>query len=153
IVRVRETQGPFIVTVFSPAAIAAGQPSDVTVMVQREKTGEVVMDAIVDMTVMAPAGTSVRPGDPMCSASGQMVPSSVISRGTQPTFRATRAHSGNKLLYGLFLTMHAPGEWQLRVNVRDGTDSAAVTCTLPVIQSTARASSIWFCVAVPPVFI
>jgi hypothetical protein len=153
IVRVRETQGPFIVTIFSPAAVTAGQPTDVTVMVQREKTGELVMNAFVDLTAVAPTGASVRPGDPLCSASGEMLSSGMFSGGIQPTFRATRAHSANKLLYGLFLTMHASGEWQLRVNVREGSDSAVVTCALPAMQPSSRMSSVWFCFAVPPVFV
>ena len=153
IVRVREAQGPFIVTVFSPAEVAVNIPTDVTVLVQKSGTDEIVMDATVDVSLIAPASLKIRPGDPFCSAPGGLPSMGMGVSGPSGTFRATRAHATNKLLYGLPIVLHAPGDWQLRTSVwRDG-QSVAVTCALPVQITSSRISGLWFYLALAPCFI
>ena len=149
VVRVRATQGPFIVTLFSPAEISAGAPTDVTVMVQKSKTGEIVMDATVDVSIVAPSGAKIHPGDPFCSSPGVSGLPAMETAASSATFRATRAHASNKLLYGLPIILHAPGSWRLNANVRAGGEEVVVGCLLPVAIAPGRASSVWFCIALP----
>ena len=149
VVRVRQTQGPFVVTLFSPAEVSAGAPADVTVMVQKSKTGEIVMDATVDVSVVAPAGAKIHPGDPFCSAPGAAGLPPMEAAASSATFRATRAHSSNKLLYGLPIILHAAGNWQLNASIREGGEYAVVGCSLPVAIAAGHGSSFWFCVALP----
>src|SRR6516162_4950291 len=58
VVRLQERQGPFTITIFTPTVIPGGLPTDITVMVQRRDSCEVVMDADVELEI-APVGTSV----------------------------------------------------------------------------------------------
>jgi len=153
VVRVRETQGPFIVTIFSPAQVAAGIPTDLTVMVQKSGTAEIVMDATVDVSVSAPSGARIQPGDPFCTSLDGTPSPGMVPGGSSSTFRATPARATNKLLYGLPLILRAPGIWNLRASVRQGAESAFVTCALPVEATSRRLWGLWFCVALPPCLI
>src|SRR5678816_2709390 len=56
VVRTKQTQGPFIVTIFTPPEASRDLPTDVTLMIQRRDSGEVVMDAAVDLMFVPPAG-------------------------------------------------------------------------------------------------
>src|SRR3974377_1402569 len=49
VVRAQERQGPFTITIFTPAEVSRGLPSEMTVMVQSRDSGEVVMDADVEL--------------------------------------------------------------------------------------------------------
>ncbi len=153
VVRVRQPQGPYIITVFSPNDVLANQPADLTVMVQRAQTGEVLMNAIVDVSVTPPAGAKMKPGDPFCSASDQSSAAGMTAGTAQTTFRATRAHGANKLLYGLSVILHTPGIWQLRATVQADGATTEVNCTLPVESPAGRFSGLWLCLALPPVFV
>ncbi len=150
IVRLRETQGPFTVTLFSPSEVATRIPTDLTIMVQNPKTGETIMDALVDVSVSAPTSAKLPPGDPFCSAPGAMPSPSTLTPGASPTFRATRSQAANKLLYGIPIAFHAPGNWQLRVIVRHGSDSAAMSSMLPVETASPRLSGLWLYLLMPP---
>jgi hypothetical protein len=154
IVRARQTQGAFTVTVFSPAEISAAKPTDLTLLVQHRDTGDVIMDAIVDMTLVPPANAHIRPGDPFCSPLNP-IPAYVLAGGPSlaATFPATRARAANKLLYGLSIILHAPGTWQLQATVREGADTAYITCPIPVGVPAARLGILWPSLALPPVAI
>jgi hypothetical protein len=131
VVRMAETQGPFAVTVFTPQEISRDLPVDVTIMVQRRDTGEVMMDADVDLTFVLPAGAKIQSSNP----------SSV---------HATRARSTNKLLYGASVVFPSVGDWQMRASVRQDGENAGVTCFLAVGMPPHRLAGLWPYLALPP---
>jgi hypothetical protein len=67
-VRVQERQGPFTITIFTPAEVSRGLPSDITVMVQSRTSGQIVMDADVELGFVAPVGTSSSANDVCCDS-------------------------------------------------------------------------------------
>ena len=154
VVRFRETQGPFVVTIFSLPEAANGLPTDVTVMVQRRNSGAIVMDATVDLILVAPAGARLNPGDVLCGLARNLPSPWVPVVLAEPaSFRATHAQAVNKLLYGAPLTLRAAGNWQLRARVRQGDEEAHVACVLPVGMPPNKVAALWPCLALPPIAI
>ena len=154
VVRLRETQGPFVVTIFSLPEAANGLPTDVTVMVQRRNSGAIVMDATVDLSLVAPAGARLNPGDVLCGLARNLPSPWVPVVLAEPaSFPATHAQAVNKLLYGAPLTLRAAGNWQLRATVRQGDEEAHVACVLPVGMPPNKVAALWPCLALPPIAI
>jgi hypothetical protein len=154
VVRTKQTQGPFIVTIFTPPEASRDLPTEVTVMIQRRDSGEVVMDAAVDLSFVPPAGAKLSPNDVLCSPTHN--PSSLEAAGApgQPaSIRATRAQAANKLFYGTPVVLRAAGDWQLRAAIRQGGEEASITCTLPVGIPLHWLRGLWPYLALPPVVI
>src|SRR5262245_37766463 len=63
VVRAQEARGPFTITIFTPAEVSRGLRADIAVMVQDRDSGEVVMDADVELGFGPPAGTRFNPND------------------------------------------------------------------------------------------
>jgi hypothetical protein len=148
-VRVQERQGPFTITIFTPAEISRDLRSDITVMVQSRDSGEVVMDADVELWFVAPVETSSNTKDLVCG-SGNNIPASL--RGQATAFAATHAQAANKLLYGSSVVFPDAGNWQLHAAVRHGSEAATASCVLPV-TSPSRLAAVWPCLALPPLAI
>jgi len=154
VMRMRQTQGPFVVTIFSLPGAANGLPTDVTVMVQRRNSGAVVMDATVDLSLVAPAGARLNPGDVLCGLARNLPSPGAPAVLAEPaSFPATHAQAVNKLLYGASLTLRAAGNWQLRATVRQGDEEARVACVLPVGMPPNKVAALWPCLALPPIAI
>jgi hypothetical protein len=149
-VRVQASQGPFTITLFTPAEVSRGARTDVTVMVQRRDSGEVVMDADVEIGFVPPVGASFNPHDLVCGP-GNGVP--VGLQGHPTALVATHAQAANKLLYGASVVFPGEGNWQLRATVRRGSQAAGASCALPVSRPPSRLASVWPCLALPPVAI
>jgi hypothetical protein len=150
IIRAQESQGPFAITIFTPAEVSRGLPTDITVMVQRHDSGEVVMDAGVELGLVPPAGASFNPNEHICGP-GNGVP--VGLRGDSTAFVATHAQAANKLLYGASVVFPGAGNWQLCATVRRGSEAASARCVLPVSAPPSRLAAVWPCLALPPVAI
>lgn len=118
VVRLQGASGPFQVSVFGePGSLAAG-PADLAVLVQDRDSGEVILDADVDLAVQ-PAG------DP-------------------PTIvRAASAQSTNKLLEAATIDLPSAGALSLRVSVRRGSDQGTLATTLDVAPPAAESSFSW----------
>src|SRR5262245_2169609 len=69
IVQLHETRGPFSVTVFTSPEVVSGGLTDVSVLVQSEENGDVVLDADVRLSLFAPEGVAVNETDPICAPS------------------------------------------------------------------------------------
>jgi hypothetical protein len=150
VVRARETQGPFTITLFTQNEISRRLPADVTVMVQNRDSGEVLMDADVELGFVPPIGASFNPNDLICGP-GNRVP---VGLGGHPTaMAATHAHAANKLLYGASVVFPGAGNWQLRASVRRGREAANASCILPVNGPPSPLVAIWPSLALPPVAI
>jgi hypothetical protein len=131
--RIRETQGPFTISIFTPPEISRDLPAEVAVMVQKSDTGEVMMDAEVDLSFTPPAGAT--------------------TQSDEPSIRTTRANSANKLLYATSIVFPSIGDWHVRASVRQGGENAAVTCALPVGIPPHRLALLWPYLALPPFII
>jgi hypothetical protein len=143
VVRTKQTQGPFIVTIFTAPDASSDLPTDVTVMIQRRDSGEVVMDAAVDLSFVPPAGAKLSPNDVLCGPTSDQ-PASI---------RAPRAKAANKLFYGIPVVLRAAGDWQLGATIRQGGEEASVSCTLPLGEPPHRLRGLWPYLALPLVVV
>ena len=152
IIRLRETQGPFSVTVFSPPEAAAGGLTDVSALIQERGTGNVVLDADVSFTLSPPDGLAVKQSGGLCG-----LPTATMrlpdGMSNPASVRATREQASNKLLYAAPLELYAPGDWKLHVLVSRGTEAARFDCRLPVTLSSGRLTGLWPYLALPPLVV
>jgi len=153
-VRTKQTQGPFIITIFAPPEVSRDLPSDVMLMIQRRDSGEVVMDAAVDLIFVPPAGAKLNPNDVLCGPTRNLPSPEPTGAPHQPaSVRAPRAQVANKLFYGTSVVLRATGFWQLRVTIREGGEEASIICTLPVGIPSHRLRGLWPYLALPPAVI
>ena len=124
VVRFRETQNPFVITIFTPSEIAASSPAEVSVMVQRQDSNEPVLDAAVNLTFTAPASSVEEPVEEVCG------PSETAPRDR--AVQATRYEASNKLLYSALVRFDAVGEWRMQAFIVRGGESVKITCNIPV---------------------
>jgi hypothetical protein len=150
VVRAQERQGPFTITIFTPAEVSRGLPSDITVMVQSRDSGQAVMDAHVELGFVPPVGASFNPNDLICGP-GNGLPAGLRSHTT--AFVATHAQAANKLLYGASVVFPGAGKWQLHATIRRGSETASSSCALPVSAPPSRLVAVWPCLALPPLAI
>jgi hypothetical protein len=151
VVRMRESQGSFIITIFSPPEVARDVPTEVAVMVQNRETGEVAMDAGVDLRFVAPTGAIMRLNDPLCGPSDNPLSSGLMgSPDRSPCIRAIRSQAANKLFYGTSVVFPVAGDWQVQAMVREGDGKALVTCALPVGMPPRRLARLWPYLALSP---
>ena len=154
VVRTKQTQGPFVVTIFTAPEVSRDLPTEVTLMIQRRDSGEVVMDATVDLGFVPPAGAKLSPNDVLCGPTRNLPsPEPTGAPGEPASIRAPRAQAANKLFYGMSVVFRAAGNWQLRAAIRQGGDEASVTFTLPVGMPPHRLRGLWPYLALPPAVI
>jgi len=152
IIRLRGTQGAFSVTVFtSPEAVANGL-ADLSVLVQESKSGKVVLDADVRLTVSPPNGLVTTQADELCGlpTAATRLPDEIDN---PVSVRATRQQASNKLLYAAPLELSAPGNWKLRLLVSRGSDTAQFDCVLPVTLSPGKLAGLWPYLSLPPLVV
>jgi len=149
IIRLRETQGPFSVTVFSSPEAAAGGLADVSALIQERRTGNVVLDADVSFTLSPPDGLATKQLAGLCGlpTAAMRLPDGM---NNSSSVRATREQASNKLLYAAPLELYAPGDWKLQVLVSRGTETARFDCRLPVTLSSGRLTGVWPYLSWPP---
>lgn len=123
-VRLVESAGPFVVTIFTaPEPLRVGG-IDVSVLVQDRTGREPLLDARVELEAIPPDGGDTTP-----------VP---------------RARATNKLLYAFAFAPDRAGEWTVRVAVHRGLGAAEVRCMLPVDRAASGLADIWPYLALPP---
>lgn len=128
--RLRQKSGPFLVSVFTfPEVLRAG-PVDVSVLVQDQRTGHVLLDSFVDLRFEPPAGSGA------------------------PIFvRASHAQATNKLLQAATVDLPSAGQWGVHIFVRRGQDHATLAMELPVARATPQLSAVWPYLLLPLVVI
>ena len=120
VVRLQDVAGPFRISVFAePGSLPAGD-SDVAVLVQGRDSGEVILDAVVDLAVQ-PINRSSSEGS-----------------GEAGIVRATREQAANRLLAAGTVDLPNPGLWELRVSVRRGSDQGTVSASFEVEPSESK---------------
>src|SRR5271166_2488985 len=92
IIRLREAQGPFSITVFSSPEAASGGLTDVSALIQEKESGNVVLDADVRLDLSPPGGSALNQSVDLCG-----VPMHSFERPNLPmSARATREKAANK---------------------------------------------------------
>ena len=131
-VRLKQTSGPFVVTVFTPEPMQAG-PVDVSILVQEAHGSAAVLDALVSLHLSPKVATN---------AAAQKV-----------SVAATHSQATNKLLYAASVDLPVPGLWTLQVEVHRGVDHVSVDGALVVAAAPPALRTILPYLLVPPVAI
>ncbi|HUL51346.1 MAG TPA: hypothetical protein VLU94_02050 [Candidatus Nitrosotalea sp.] len=148
IIRLRETQGPFSVTLFSSPDAVAGGLVDVSVLIQRRETGKVILDADVSFTLSPPDGLTIQRSEEFC---GLPTATARLPDGMNnpASVRATREQASNKLLYAAPVELDAPGDWKVHMLISRGTDTARFDCLVPVTMRSSKLSGMWPYLSLP----
>jgi hypothetical protein len=155
VIRLRETQGPFVITIFTASEPVRNSPVDVSVMVQKSDSSEAILDATVELALTAPTGiTMAESVDPLCGRPNMVVPGQTAgSRPTEFTIAATRKQASNKLLYAAPVKFDAAGIWRLQVIVASGSETAKVACDIPVGAPSRQLAALFPYLALPPLLV
>jgi len=129
VVRLRETRGEIVVTVFTPPDPLRAGRTDVSALVQ-DRAGAAILDAEVTLRFDPPEG----PG------SGFAV-------------RALHSQATNKLLQAVPVDLGEAGEWRLGVAVSRAGQASDLSCPLPIAPATHRMAALWDVLALPPLMV
>jgi hypothetical protein len=154
VVRLRETQGPFAVTIFTASELFAKRPADISVMVQSKDSSEAVLDATVDLRFIAPASLGQDTEEEICGqpigVSSSQTSDTDSGRFTVP---ATRQQASNKLLYAALVRLNRVGNWRLRALVERGAEVCKFDCNIPVEPPPGRLVHLAPLLLLPPVLV
>ena len=154
VVQLQESAGPFVVTVFTETMTLRTGPVDVSVMVQRRDTSDVVLDASVELQFLPPPGAMVSRQEMFCGPDGTVLRGVTTNDVTGPrAIPATRGRATNKLLYAANVELPAAGDWRMRVRVQRPGAVVSVECALPVVDSGAGLAGVWIYLATPFVLV
>jgi hypothetical protein len=118
--------GPFTITLFAaPQPLQVGA-ADLSVMVQDRKSGEVLLDPVIDLTATPEA-----------------------AGGAPETVRLARGQSSNRLLQAAAVHFSKSGKWRLGLVVHRGDDAAHLSTECTVEPDRSRARLVWFYVLLP----
>ena len=154
VVRLREANGPFLVTVFTAADPVQDGLSDVSVLVQRRDSGDAILDATVELVFKAPAASAAEPVGQLCGASGAWL----LGRSSKPpraqlTVPAYRRLASNKLLYAAPIRFGTAGNWQLEALVKHRSDAVKFACGIRVGPPPRRLIFLAPYLALPPLLV
>jgi hypothetical protein len=154
VIRLRETQSPFVIAIFTPSEIAANSPAEISVMIQREGSSEPMLDATVNLTFTAPASSAEDPEEQVCgpSETGPWGPASG-PKIAQLTVPATRRQASNKLLYAALVKFDAAGQWRMQALVERGHESVKIGCNIPVASPPGRLVKLLPYLLLPPLMV
>jgi hypothetical protein len=131
-VRLKDSTGPFVVTIFTaPEPLRVGV-ADLSVLVQGRDNGEPILDAQVSIRLSLPASS--------------------VGVGETIAVQATHAQAINKLLYAAAIDLPAAGKATLRVDVRRGAE-VTVSCALPIAPGPPPFAAVWKYLVMPPAVI
>lgn len=118
--------GAFTITLFAaPQPLHVGR-ADMSVLAQDRRSGEVLLDPIMELTV-APPAPGVRP----------------------QTVRLARGQASNHLLQGATVNFSSAGKWRLTLRVQRSSDAAQLSTECKVEPDRSRALLVWFYVLLP----
>lgn len=124
----RQAAGPFIVSLFTqPESLGVGQ-DDLSAMVEERKSGKVLLNADVVITLIP--------------ANGQ---------GKSIVAYLSHAHATNRLLQDTVVQLPRAGRWHAVIQVSNAGHTASATTELTVGDYSARRGTVWV-FALLPVF-
>ena len=124
--QMRQAAGPFVVSLFSaPETLAVG-PADLSVMVEEQGSGNVLLDADVDITLTED------------------------DAGSAPLIaHLSHAHATNRLLQDAVVQLPRAGRWRAVLRIREAGREASVATDLTVANYSARRGTVWFFATLP----
>jgi hypothetical protein len=149
IIRLRETQGPFVVTIFTTSEPVQDCPADISILVQRQDSSDAILDANVNLVFTAPAASVAKPVEEMCGMSGAASGTNV----NHFTVAATRQQASNKLLYAAPVKFGTAGDWQLQAFIERGDAAVKIACAIPVGSPPRRLTGLLPYLVLPPVMV
>jgi hypothetical protein len=124
--QLRQAAGPFVVSLFTtPESLAVG-PVDLSVMVEEQGGGSVLLDADVVVT-LTPEEASIAP---------------VVAH-------LSHAHATNRLLEDAVVQLPRAGRWHAVIHVSETGREASVATGLTVANYSARRGTVWFFAVLP----
>jgi hypothetical protein len=137
-VQMQKAAGPFQVTVFSMPGVLCAGPADLSVLVQRDRQSEPVLDA--EVTVGLIPIDSVQKGGgawqpPYCAMD--------LSQNLSSMHAPRTGLGGNQLLYDTLAKIPSPGKWLLRVTVKEGSDTGTAEAPLDIAPPPAPWTTYW----------
>jgi hypothetical protein len=124
--QLRQAAGPFVVSLFSaPESLAVG-PADLSVMVEEQGSGNVLLDADVVVTLTS-EDASVAP---------------VVAH-------LSHAHATNRLLQDAVVQLPHAGRWRAVVQVSEAGRGASAATDLTVANYSARRGTVWLFAVLP----
>jgi hypothetical protein len=118
--------GAFTITLFAAQQPLHTGAADLSVMVQDRRSGEVLLDPLIDLTVAPQAAD-----------------------GTPQTVRLTKGQASNRLLQASTVHFSSTGKWRLTLSVRRGNETAQLVTECTVEPDHSRATLVWFYVLLP----
>jgi len=138
----RQTLNGLDLTVFaSPAPLRAG-PVDVSVLVQDEKTGKPVLDAVVEVSWSSISSSSAEWLPPCCTMTTSL-----------DKIPAQRGHSQNKFLYSAIVPIRSSGSSEFLIRTKIGEQEAVISCDIEAGSPRPPAMAYWPFLAFPPVLV
>ena len=128
LVRLRQTAGSFVVTVFAAPSPPRVGPVEISVLAQNREDGQAALDVEVFVRLRSAGGTIV-------------------------VGRATREVSRNKLLYSASMNLPEAGRWELEVTIKKGKSADSVLGQLSVMAPRPLLLSYWRSLSLPWVVI
>ncbi len=122
----RETAGPFIVSLFTAPDVLAVGPADISAMVEEKASGRVLLDADVVITLTAEDAA-----------------------GTLITAHLSHAHATNQLLEDAVVDLPHAGRWRAVLQVHEGDRTAEAVTELTVAHHSSRRGTIWLFAMLP----
>src|SRR5215510_5836763 len=128
LVQMRQTAGPFVITVFAAPSPPRVGPVEIGVLAQNREDGQAALDVEVFVRLRRAGGTIV-------------------------VGRATREASRNKLLYSASMNLPEAGRWELEVTIKQGKSADSALGQLSVVAPTPLLLSYWRSLSLPWVVI
>jgi hypothetical protein len=124
--QMRQAVGPFVVSLFStPESLAVG-PADLSVMVEEQGSGEVLLDADVVIALTAE------------------------DAGSAPLIaHLSHAHATNRLLQDAVIQLPHAGRWHAVIHIREAGRDATASTVLTIANYSARRGTVWFFAILP----
>jgi hypothetical protein len=153
-VLLRQSQGPFTVTVYTPAEVMADSSSDLTVLVQNRETAGVILDADVILQLAPPPNSIIDPRREYCGLENNVSVAEGSSIATGPYLVHTVLGSvAARFLYAASVAFPKAGNWSLEVLVSRNGQTTDIPSSLVVKTPGSRIASIGPYLSVPPVMI
>lgn len=135
------------ITVFSDPAVLRAGPADFSVLVQDAASGDPILNAKVEFSVVPADTNSAEPQKlwlpPCCS----------MQVDNTLAIPATHAAADNKLLYAANVILTSSGQHLLTTTVSDSKGSARLPANLTVLGPASPFTTYWPYLAFPPVAI
>lgn len=154
VVRLRSAAGPWTFTLFTPADLSSATSTELAILVQQSDNGELLLDPVVKVRLIPPAGAPVGSADVFCGPMEELPPSfRAGGAGTPWVIQAVPGRLGNPFLHGIRVRLPWPGDWGIRISVRHGVNSVSVDGILPVGGPAQRLRTVWPSLLFPPMAI